>query len=186
MFPASPFERLCEGNARFVSGESMQRDHVSRRLELVSVQHPYAAVLTCADSRVSPEILFDAGLGDLFVVRNAGNVVDVNVLASLEYAVHHLGVDLVAVLGHYGCGAVNAACSPAAQVGNLASLVEELGESVRRGGGDPAGAVVENVMLARERIRVGSELLRGEMDGGRLTVKGGVYSLDEGRVVWLV
>jgi carbonic anhydrase len=168
-----------------MKGEHLSRDHVTRRGELVSGQQPFAGIITCSDSRISPEYIFDAWLGELFVVRNAGNVVDVNALASMEYAVQHLGVEFIVVLGHEMCGAVNAACSSEYHEGNLARLMEDLGESVRRGGGDPARVVVENVRLSMERLRFGSGHLRSRMEGGNLTVKGALYSLDTGVVRWL-
>lgn len=181
----SPYERLCEGNTRFVKGESLPRDHVARRTELVSRQRPYAGIITCSDSRISPEYLFDVGLGELFVVRNAGNFVDRNVLASMEYATRHLGVSLIVVLGHEGCGAVNAACSSEEYKGNLARLLGGMRESVRLGGGDPGSVVVENVRLSMDRLRLGSEHLLSEIEGGRLMVRGAVYSLDSGVVRWI-
>jgi len=178
-------KRLCEGNLRFVRGQSLSRDHVLVRSELVSGQRPFAGIVTCSDSRVSPEYLFDVGLGELFVVRNAGNVVDRNVLASMEYAAQHLGVGLIVVLGHEGCGAVNAACSSEEHKGNLSRLLGDMREAVMLGVGDPARVVVENVRLSMDRLRLGSELLLSEIEGGRLIVRGAVYSLDTGVVHWL-
>ncbi|MFH1610202.1 MAG: carbonic anhydrase, partial [Candidatus Bipolaricaulota bacterium] len=103
-------ELLKDGNRRHTAGEPLHpRQNPSRRTELVPGQKPWAAVVGCADSRVPPEIVFDQGLGDLFVIRTAGHVVDAAVLASIEYAVEHLNVPLVVVLGHRGCGAVAAA-----------------------------------------------------------------------------
>ncbi len=125
------------------------------------------------------------GLGELFVVRNAGNVVDGNVLASMEYSAQHLGVGLIVVLGHEGCGAVNAACSTKQYGGSLGRLMVEMSESVRRGEGDPARVVVENVRLSMKRLRLGSEPLRSMVDAGKLTVRGAVYSLDTGVVRWI-
>ena len=180
----TPYETLCKGNTRFINGETLKRDHVSRRAQLVSGQHPYAAVITCSDSRIAPEYLFDAGLGELFIVRNAGNVIDVNVLASIEYAVLELGVELVVVLGHEGCGAVNAACSTEEHDGNIAALMKELEESVKRGNGNPEKAIIENMQLSMDKLQLDSEHLRNRMQEGKLTIKGGVYSLDTGIVQW--
>ncbi len=183
--PESVHRRLCEGNTRFIEGKQLTRYHITRRQELASHQQPYVGIVTCSDSRVSPEHLFDAGLGELFFIRNAGNVVDVNALASLEYAVEHLGVGFVVVLGHEMCGAVYAACSGDDHVGNLGLLMADLGEAVRRGGCVPGRVVVENVLFSLERLRVGSERLRGLVDGGSLTVTGALYSLESGVVRWL-
>ena len=178
-------QKLYEGNLRFVRGQSLSRDHVSARSDLVSGQRPFAGIVTCSDSRVSPEYLFDVGLGELFVVRNAGNIVDRNTLASMEYATLHLGVSLIVVLGHEGCGAVNAACSSEEYQGNLSLLLGDLHEAVSRGGCDPARVVVENVRLSIERLRLGSEHLLSEIERGRLMIRGAIYSLDTGIVRWI-
>lgn len=102
--------RLKEGNERFADYQMVHpNEQKARRAKLLTAQHPFAIILTCSDSRVPPELIFDQGLGDLFVIRNAGNVIDEHVLGSIEYAVHHLGVNLVVVMGHEFCGAVGAA-----------------------------------------------------------------------------
>lgn len=103
-------QKLLQGNGRF-STYQMKHPNIqkARRQKLITGQHPFAVVVTCSDSRVAPEIIFDQGLGDIFVIRNAGNVLDEHVLGSIEYAVEHLGVNLVVVLGHQSCGAVGAA-----------------------------------------------------------------------------
>lgn len=103
-------QRLKDGNSRFVLYQ-MKHPHLQKthRQKLIRAQHPFAVILSCSDSRVPPELIFDQGLGDLFVIRNAGNVIDEHVMGSIEYAVHHLGVNLVVVLGHESCGAVGAA-----------------------------------------------------------------------------
>src|SRR3954451_10886779 len=111
--------RLLAGNERFVAHKERHPDEsAGRRRELVSGQHPFAVILGCSDSRVAPELLFDEGLGDLFVIRVAGNIVDDDILASIEYAVEHLGTKLVVVLGHEKCGAVSAAVSGESTVGH--------------------------------------------------------------------
>lgn len=104
--------KLKEGNARFIKSSMIHPDETkARRYELVNGQHPFVAILSCSDSRVPTEIIFDQGLGDIFVIRNAGNVLDEHVLGSIEYAVEHLGINLVVVMGHESCGAVEAALS---------------------------------------------------------------------------
>lgn len=116
-------ELLKEGNARFVSGTLVLKEHYEEdRKRLSEGQHPFAVVLCCSDSRVVPEILFDQKLGDLFVIRNAGNVVDEDVLGSIEYAVEHLGSPLVVVLGHSCCGAVTATCQGGELPGHIVDL----------------------------------------------------------------
>ena len=123
-----PLEALKEGNERFANGKSTRiADYSADRERLANGQQPFAVVLCCSDSRVAPEILFDQSLGDLFVIRNAGNVVDEDVLGSIEYAVEHLGTKLVVVMGHSSCGAVTAAC----QGGELPGHVKTISERIR-------------------------------------------------------
>src|SRR5436305_9248189 len=142
--------RLLAGNARFVAHKERHPDESSaRRRELVSGQHPFAVILGCADSRVAPELLFDEGLGDLFVIRVAGNIADDAVLGSIEYAVEHLGSKLIVVLGHESCGAVSAAVASESASGHLSSLVTAIRPSVLATASSPGdrihNCVVENV-----------------------------------------
>ena len=121
-------ELLKTGNTRFVSGALTPKDDYTELREKLSTgQHPFAVVLCCSDSRVAPEIIFDQKLGDLFVIRNAGNVVDDDVLGSIEYAVEHLGTPLVVVLGHSCCGAVTATC----QSGDLPGHIVDIAQRIR-------------------------------------------------------
>lgn len=127
-------ELLKEGNARFVSGSLVPKDHYAEdRQKLSEGQHPFAVVLCCSDSRVVPEILFDQKLGDLFVIRNAGNVVDDDVLGSIEYAVEHLESPLVLVLGHSSCGAVTATCQGGELPGHIVDLAKRIRPSIDQG-----------------------------------------------------
>ena len=129
--PEKALAALIEGNRRYQAQHvTHPHQNAARRAELAAGQHPIAAVLSCADSRVPPEIVFDQGLGDLFVVRVAGNITDDVVLGSLEYAVEHLGVPLVVVLGHYKCGAIQAAVEGGTPHDHVASLVAALKPSV--------------------------------------------------------
>jgi len=119
--------KLKQGNERFVKFKMKHPDeYKARRAELVAGQHPFVATLSCSDSRVPTEIIFDQGLGDIFVIRNAGNVLDEHVLGSIEYAVEHAGVNLVVVLGHQSCGAVAAAMSGAKESPAIESLVKSI------------------------------------------------------------
>jgi carbonic anhydrase len=186
--------RLAAGNRRFVEGEPRQGDTgPRRRLELVCGQNPVAAVLACSDSRVGPEAIFDQGLGDLFVVRVAGNVIDDTVLGSLEYAVEHLGVPLVLVMGHSSCGAVTSACS--CDLDRLEGATGALLRAIR-----PAvQAARETCCLpndlvdtsARENVRtqveavLQSPVIRAAAIEGRVTVQGAWYDLQTGLVSWL-
>lgn len=124
-------ELLKEGNARFVSGHLTPKDHYDEdRKKLSEGQHPFAVVLCCSDSRVVPEIIFDQKLGDLFVIRNAGNVVDEDVLGSIEYAVEHLESPLVVVLGHSNCGAVTATCQGGELPGHIVDIAKRIRPSI--------------------------------------------------------
>ena len=193
---ARALERLRAGNRRFTSeGAGPAHAGASRRAELVAGQRPFAVVLGCSDSRVPPELLFDQGLGDLFVIRVAGNVVARSQLGSIEYAVSHLGARLVVVLGHSRCGAVAGALEerlgPArgahslrALIGRVRSLVATLVPA--RGERDPEArlrdAVRANVRAATRRLRRRSRLLRRLIAEDGLLVVGAEYSLESGLV----
>ena len=127
-------DQLKEGNARFVSGAlTPKNDYAALREKLCAGQHPFAVVLCCSDSRVAPEIIFDQKLGDLFVIRNAGNIVDEEVLGSIEYAVEHLGSPLVVVMGHASCGAVTATYQGGDLPGHIADLAKRIKPSIETG-----------------------------------------------------
>jgi carbonic anhydrase len=188
--PAAALTALLEGNSRFYEGrpEHPNQD-VDRRAGLQEGQAPFAVVFGCADSRVAAEIIFDRGLGDLFMVRTAGHVVDSAVLGSVEFAVAELGVPLVLILGHDHCGAVTAASSAVATgqmpSGYIRDIVERITPAVmavRAAGGDLDDMVAENVRqtagLLLERSPVLAELVRS----GRVKVVGVVYDLVDGRV----
>jgi carbonic anhydrase len=155
---AAALERLVSGNRRFATGRP-EHPHqtAARRAELVSGQQPFAAVLGCADARVPPEIVFDQGLGDLFVIRVAGNIADEVTLASIAYAVHHLSVPLLIVLGHARCGAVAATLDGAAFDGPLARIASAIQPAVEATDGitgDPLDlAVRANALLTALRVR---------------------------------
>jgi carbonic anhydrase len=177
--------RLTEGNRRYRSGKPRRRHRDPRRRnEVASAQHPIAAVLGCADSRVPPEIVFDQGLGDLFVVREAGNVADDHGLASLEYAVEHLGVRLIVVLGHERCGAVSAAVSGSTAHGHLETLLDALRPAVvhaKAQPGDPVdNGVRANVARVVEDLRASKPVLASKVHDGSLKVVGARYDLETG------
>jgi carbonic anhydrase len=178
-------EELLEGNRRFFE-ERQVHPHASsaRRMEVVRGQEPFAIILACSDSRVPPEILFDQGLGDLFVVRTAGNVIDDTALGSIEYAVAHLGVRLVVVLGHTNCGAVGAAMKGGGAKGHLGSVMKALHgavEEARRLQGDTHDlASRRNVELTVAGLK-SSEPILAPLAGG-LDVVGCYYDLGTGRV----
>jgi carbonic anhydrase len=176
--------KLKEGNARYVSSKvSASKPTAARRAEIAQGQHPFAIILGCADSRVSPEILFDQNLGDIFVDRNAGNLVDDHTLGTIEYGVEHLGVRLIVVLGHERCGAVQAAVASDSAPGHIQSLVRDIQSAVQAVKGKPGDevhlAVAENARLMAEEIRSKGNF--GEL-AKDLKIIPAVYDLDSGKV----
>ncbi|MDP9696509.1 UNVERIFIED_ORG: carbonic anhydrase [Arthrobacter globiformis] len=188
--PYDAWQRLLEGNERFVSGDSMHpNQNASRRSELVHTQSPFAVIFGCADSRLAAEIIFDVGLGDVFVVRTAGHVLDDAVLGSLEYAVSVLHVPLIVVLGHDNCGAVTAA-KEAVDTGELPSghirdLVERITPSVlsslREDKTDVNEMVVEHAEQTVRRLLDSSRMIYDAVDNYSTAVIGVAYRLEEGR-----
>jgi carbonic anhydrase len=188
--PALAWRRLREGNERFVNGEtSHPNQDASRRSSLVENQHPFAVIFGCSDSRLAAEIIFDVGLGDVFVVRTAGQVIDDAVLGSLEYSVGVLGVPLIVILGHDSCGAVSATKS-AVETGQMPAgfirdLVERITPSVltslRNDETEVNDMVVEHVKQTSQRLVDSSRVISDAIEGGRTAVIGLSYSLAEGR-----
>ncbi len=184
-------ERLKDGNRRYAEGKPNQpRRGKDQRTLVAKAQLPFAIIVGCADSRVPPEIVFDQGLGDLFVVRVAGNVVDEPTLGSIEYAVEHLGSRLIVVLGHERCGAVDAACkggNPGAHVGSLVEAIRPAVEVARRKKGDNllADAVKSNVQRVVDQLKGSWPVLGPEVREDHLSVVGGVYDLETGLVEFL-
>lgn len=188
--PALAWRRLREGNERFVNGEtSHPNQDASRRSSLVENQHPFAVIFGCSDSRLAAEIIFDVGLGDVFVVRTAGQVIDDAVLGSLEYSVAVLGVPLIVILGHDSCGAVSATKS-AVETGEMPTgfirdLVERITPSVltslRNDETDVNDMVVEHVKQTSQRLVDSSRVISDAIGSGKTAVIGLSYSLAEGR-----
>jgi carbonic anhydrase len=181
---------LREGNERFVAGESSHPNQdASRRSALVENQHPFAVIFGCSDSRLAAEIIFDLGLGDAFVVRTAGQVIDDAVLGSLEYSIGVLGVPLIAVLGHDSCGAVSATKAAVdtgeMPVGFIRDLVERITPSVltsmRNDQHEVNDMVVEHVKQTSQRLVDSSRVISAAIENGRAAVIGLSYSLAEGR-----
>jgi len=188
--PALAWRRLREGNERFVSGESRHPNQdASRRASLVEDQHPFAVIFGCSDSRLAAEIIFDLGLGDAFVVRTAGQVIDDAVLGSLEYSISQLHVPLIVILGHDSCGAVNAT-KAAVETGEMPpgfirDLVERITPSVltslRNEQTEVNDMVVEHVKQTAARLADSSRVISDAIEKGRTAVIGLSYKLDEGR-----
>jgi len=193
---AAALRRLREGNERFLSGQArLDRTHTDMLAHLVRGQQPFATVLCCSDSRVPPEIVFDVGLGELFVVRVAGNVLSAEVAGSLQYAGAHLGTPLFLVMGHDGCGAVKATIDTMTRGKQQRSRIQALVDSILPGleGLDPAldpadllsRAVEANVRWTLRQIAETPEA-KSALSEGRASLAGAVYELESGRVRFLV
>ncbi|MDR2716707.1 MAG: carbonic anhydrase [Treponema sp.] len=173
-------QMLKEGNERYLKGELVNKSSYSDdRKILNNGQKPFAVILTCSDSRVAPEIFFDQKLGDIFVIRNAGNIADTTALGSLEYAVEHLKSRLVVVCGHGKCGAVTAACSGGKLPPNISHIVKHIKPAVEKGG-DIDAVIHHHVKIMVEHIKA-DEIVRHL----GVTVAGAYYDIQSGAVKWL-
>lgn len=185
---ADAISRLEAGNARFVASRAINPHQDSlRRVEVAAGQKPFAIILTCADSRVAPEILFDQGLGDLFVLRNAGNVVDDHVLGSIEYAVEHLGAPLIVVVGHSKCGAVGATVEGGHAPGHIGAIVRSIEPALKGAeGADKVDAVVRaHALLTAKAIAGSGPILSKAVEEGHVRVLAARYDITTGRVEFL-
>ena len=190
MTPAAARVRLEEGNARFVANAMKPRDWTAKVVATASGQYPFAAVLGCMDSRAPIEIAFDQGLGDVFGVRVAGNVVNDDELGSLEYAVK-VGAKLIVVLGHTSCGAVKGAID-GVEMGNLTGLLAKIQPAVAKAdchdSHDDAcvdKVAAENVRQSMREIRQRSPYLAQYLDAGKIRLVGGMYDVSTGKVTFL-
>ena len=184
--PAVALARLKAGNARFVANPvSKGQPTAARRAETAHSQHPFAIIVGCADSRTAPELVFDQNLGDLFVIRTAGNLIDDHDLGSIEYAVDHVGTRLIVVLGHQRCGAVRAALASATAPGHVHALVRDIQPAVAAAKTEPgdrlANTIKANARLVAEKI--GKEAELGEHKA-EVRIVTGYYDLDTGAVEW--
>jgi carbonic anhydrase len=188
--PDASLRRLLKGNARYVEGVAARHDFRHEREALAGGQNPYAAILSCADSRIGPEYAFDSGRGDLFVCRVAGNFANEDSIASLEYAVAELGTPLIFVLGHDSCGAVSATIKSLKDgttlPGHLPSLVAGLAPAVKavsqQGGDTLANAIRQNVIDNVAKLRSETPILSAAVEQGKIKVVGGIYRLRSGKV----
>src|SRR5215813_11232815 len=186
----SALAELKSGNDHHVA-HRYQHPHetLERQRQLLSAQHPHAEILSCSDSRVPPEIVFDQGLGDLFIVRVAGNVATDTEIGSLEYGAEHLHIPLLVVLCHQSCGAVTAAVQGGDAEGHIATLISLIKPAVDKSRGmqgDPvANAVRSNVQMVVQQLRSSTPVLSELVTHGKLKIVGGVYSLETGEVTWL-
>ncbi len=182
--------RLLEGNRRFAEGKSTDEDRsVQRRLELTKSQKPFAIIVSCSDSRVGPEVVFDQGLGDIFVIRTAGEVLDAPGLGSIEYAVEHLGSPLIVVLGHQSCGAVSAAVESGNAPGHIDALVKAIRPSALETKGMPGdhidNAVRANVRRVVRQLKKSGPIISESVHKGKVKVVGAYYDLSSGTVTVL-
>lgn len=181
---------LAAGNQRFVQGKTARHDFPAERKSLTKTQHPAVAVLSCSDSRVPPELVFDTGLGELFVVRSAGEDDDPISIGSLEYAVEHLSSSVIVIMGHQSCGAVTAACSGGKSDSvNLDAVVTPIVPSCAQMDAKRPEtldlAVRDHVRRVAQDIVASSQVLRKAIDEGKLTIIQAYYSLDTGQVTKL-
>ena len=192
--PDIGLEMLKQGNQRFVSGKTVKRDLMAQVKQTSKDQFPFAAVVSCLDSRISPEIVFDRGIGDLFVARVAGNFVNDDILGSLEYACKVVGAKLIVIMGHTECGAIKGACDEA-QLGLLTATLANINPAVRAVRGDytPRNskntefvqAVSKmNVNLTMQKLRDRSVVLREMLDNGEIGMVGAMYDVSTGKITF--
>jgi carbonic anhydrase len=186
-----PLKKLIEGNRRFVSGNLATKDFSeAKRKELAKGQKPFAVVVGCSDSRVSPEIIFDQGLGDIFVVRVAGNVLDPISLGSIEYAVEHLKTPLIVILGHTHCGAVEAAIESKGKAEeNINAIVKKILPAVEKARKKSKTsedllnkAIEENVLLQKEYMLKHSRIIRKFVKAKKVQIVTAIYDIESGEV----
>ena len=182
-------KKLMDGNRRFVS-ETYDRGDIGpgRRAEISKGQRPFAVIVDCSDSRVVPEFIFDQGLGDLFVIRTAGNIVDDIAIGSVEYAVKHLGVRLVLVLGHDDCGAVKATVAGGKAEGHIDAILQAIRPAVavamQKPGNLLDNAIAQNVDMVINRLQSAQPILAQALQTGDVRIVGGVYHQKDGSVDW--
>lgn len=191
MTPAAALERLKDGNTRFAAGHGIARNLQAKVLATAGGQYPFAAILSCMDSRAPVEIVFDQTIGDVFSLRVAGNVVGRDMLGSLEYAMKVVGSKLILVLGHSDCGAIKGAID-GVELGNLTDLLKKIGPAVlppipaakSKDAAYVARVAEGNVHLSVKEIRAESPVLKEMLDAGKIGLAGGMYDIETGKVVF--
>ena len=180
-------KKLAAGNQQYVAGRMTHPNQTPEcRARVAEGQHPFAIILSCSDSRVPPEVIFDQGLGDLFTVRVAGNIAEPATIGSIEYAAEHLGSPLLVVLGHSRCGAVEAAAKRGETPGHIADIIAAIRPAVERAKGMPGdpvdNAVRANVRMVVEQLKSSQPVLFHLVEEGKLQIVGAYYDLDTGKV----
>lgn len=180
-------KELTEGNKRYASLKQKHPNQgLRRRAEVSKGQKPFAVIVGCSDSRIPPEILFDQGLGDIFVIRVAGNIVDDVALGSIEYAVDHLNTKLVVILGHSKCGAVTATVQGGGAHGHIAGIVKAIAPAVKKAKGKKGdltdNAIRANVELVTKQVKASTPIISKMVRAGKVKVVGAYYDIDTGLV----
>jgi carbonic anhydrase len=194
--PTMVLQDFIEGNSRFTSGNVHTTDHKALITQTTDGQHPKAIILSCIDSRVPVELIFDQTIGDVFVARVAGNFENIDILGSMEYSCSVAGSKLVFVLGHESCGAIKAACDHV-ELGNITSMLNNIQPAVKKSEGEVSGdhnssnvnfvdkTIENNVQLTIQRIREKSPILNEMEEMGEIKIVGGVYHISSGKVTML-
>src|SRR6188474_1664941 len=188
--PQLAFEVLKDGNKRFINNLKMNRNLLQQLDEIQDGQHPFAVVLSCMDSRTSTELIFDQGLGDIFSIRIAGNIVNDDIIGSMEYACKVIGSKLIVVLGHSRCGAIAGALDHV-EMGNLTGLLEKIKPAIEKADGntdhshqaiDNEKVAYANVLNSMDEIMERSSIIRTLYKEGKIGIVGGMYSVENGKV----
>ncbi|MFH1520603.1 MAG: carbonic anhydrase [Candidatus Micrarchaeota archaeon] len=175
-------ERLIEGNKRFASGNTLPKDHMAAREATKDGQTPFVTVVSCSDSRVVPEYIFDLNIGEVFTIITAGNIVDTITLGSIEYGVYHLHTPLLIVLGHEKCGAITAACQGGVCPPNIQAIIDKLKLPVHVGEKDIEKTICINTKVVIEEIRERSDIVKQLEKEGKLKLVAMKYYFEDGRV----
>jgi len=193
--PELALDILKEGNARFVNNVKAHRNLLEQVNETSEGQFPFAAILSCIDSRTSAELIFDQGLGDIFSIRIAGNILNDDILGSMEFACKNAGSKLIVVLGHTKCGAIEAACNGTGNNGHIGSLLRKIKPAIEketetkaeRNSGNKLflrNVTVNNVFITVQQVKEQSEILREMEASNQIKIIGGLYDLDTGQVTF--
>jgi carbonic anhydrase len=184
-------QKLTEGNKRFVDSKSIHPNQtLARRNEVLKGQNPFAVIVGCSDSRIPPEIIFDQGIGDLFIIRTAGNIVDDVALGSIEYAVDHLGTPLVVIFGHGKCGAVTAVVQGGEAHGHIGSIVKIIAPAVEKAkaqcGDLIYNATITNIGLVADTVKASKPIITKALEQGKVKIVGAYYDIESGKVEFIV